>query len=115
MIETRRGQPMRLVGPGNFSGEARVSLNDPQSPASCGLLGPFAPTLRPSQYVLLANRTYWHRSKCAPEPGPMPIARGGLPWVRSHGAAAYSILPPQPSPLSSAVSLYPEVSRARPS
>ena len=58
MIETRRGQPMRLVGPGNFSSEARVSLNDPQSPASCGLPGPFAPTLRPPQYVLLANRTY---------------------------------------------------------
>ena len=66
MIETRRGQPMRLVGPGNFSSEARVSLNDPQSPASCGLPGPFAPTLRPPQHVLLANRTYWHRSKmCA--------------------------------------------------
>jgi hypothetical protein len=36
MIETRRGQPIRPVGPGNDSGEARVSLNDPQTNASVG-------------------------------------------------------------------------------
>jgi hypothetical protein len=41
MIQTRPGQPTRPVAPGNDSGEARVSLNDPQSPASFGLLGPF--------------------------------------------------------------------------
>jgi hypothetical protein len=41
MIQTRRGQPMRLVGPGNDPGEARVSLKRSEIARFLGLLGPF--------------------------------------------------------------------------